>query len=148
MNNQTFYNEILTEHNRFPSHKYKMAMPQFTQEGVNPSCGDDLILSLNIDDKGIITEGSFEGCGCAISQASADIMFDLIIGKNVKEALELSDIFSRMIKEKITEEETERLEEACALKDIAHMPARAKCALLAWRTLSEIIKKSYGGNTI
>ena len=101
--------------------------------------GDDLILNLNVDETGIITDGSFEGSGCAISQASADMMFDLIIGKSVEEAKELSDIFSRMIKETITEEELERLEEAGALIDISHMPARVKCAMLAWRTFNEMI---------
>jgi len=90
---------------------------------------------------GIVTAGSFEGNGCAISQASADIMFDLIEGKSVEEAKELSDIFSRMIKDKITDEELERLEEAGALIDISHMPARAKCAMLAWRTLDEILSQ-------
>ena len=139
MENRTFYNEILTEHNKYPSHKHPMIQPRYSHEGVNPSCGDDLILNLNVDEKGIITDGSFEGSGCAISQASADIMFDLIIGKSVTEAKELSDIFSRMIKETITEEELERLEEAGALIDISHMPARVKCAMLAWRTFHEIV---------
>jgi len=66
-------------------------------------------------------------------------MCDLIVGKSVKETRELCDIFSRMIKEKISDEELERLEEAGALIDISHMPARAKCAMLAWRTLDEIL---------
>lgn len=56
--------------------------------------------------------------------------------------------FARMIKGSITDEEMERLEEACALKDIAHMPSRAKCAMLAWRTLNEIVKTSYNRNRI
>ena len=119
-----------------------MIQPRYSHEGVNPSCGDDIILNLNVDENGIITDGSFEGSGCAISQASSDMMLDLIIGKSVEEAKELSDIFSRMIKETITDEELERLEEAGALIDISHMPARVKCAMLAWRTLDEILSQN------
>lgn len=141
MAGQTFYNEILIEHNKYPVHKHGLSNCCCSKEGINPSCGDDLIINLDIKD-GIITAGSFEGNGCAISQASADIMFDLIEGKSIKEAKELSEIFSRMIKDKITDDELERLEEAGALKDISHMPARAKCALLSWRTLDEILSQN------
>jgi nitrogen fixation NifU-like protein len=140
MAGQTFYNEILIEHNKYPTHKHGLVGCCYSKEGINPSCGDDLIINLDVKD-GIVTAGSFEGNGCAISQASADIMFDLIEGKSVEEAKELSDIFSRMIKDKITDEELERLEEAGALIDISHMPARAKCAMLAWRTLDEILSQ-------
>ena len=93
-------------------------------------------------ENGIITDGSYEGSGCAISQASADMMLDLVIGKDIKEAQELADIFMRMIKETVTEEELERLEEASSLQDISHMPSRVKCAVLGWRTLNEIIEKN------
>jgi len=140
MAGRTFYNEILIEHNKYPTHKHGLCNCCCSKEGINPSCGDDLIINLDIKD-GIITAGSFEGSGCAISQASADMMFDLIVGKSVKEAKELSNIFSRMITDKITDDELERLEEAGALSDISHMPARAKCAMLAWRTLDEILSQ-------
>ena len=69
----------------------------------------------------------------------ADIMLDLIIGKPVEEAKRLSEIFLRMIKGKITEEEKEELEEAGILEDIAHMPARVKCAVLGWHTMEELL---------
>ena len=138
MNNRTFYNEILTEHNRCPAHKHPLVNADFSLEGVNPSCGDDIVLHLNVRD-GIITGGSYEGSGCAVSQASADIMLDLVIGKTVKEAKHLSELFMRMIKEKITDDEREELEEAAALEDISHMPSRVKCAVLGWRTMNEII---------
>ncbi len=108
-----------------------------TLEGVNPSCGDDIILNLKVEDDTIV-DGSFEGDGCAISQASADIMLDLVIGRKKDEALHLADLFMRMIKEGITEEEKEELEEAGILESISHMPARVKCAVLGWRTLKEM----------
>ena len=139
--NRSFYNEILTEHNRYPEHKHPLPFADFSLEGVNPSCGDDIVLNLKIED-GVITDGSYEGSGCAISQASADIMLDLIIGKPVSEAKKLSDIFMRMIKESVTDEELEQLDEASALQDISHMPSRVKCAVLGWRTMNEILEKN------
>lgn len=142
----TFYNEVLTEHNVRPYHKHSMEGANFSLEGVNPSCGDDIVLSLKIED-GIIKDGAYEGDGCAISQASADIMLDLIIGKTVEEASHLGDIFLRMIKGEASEEEIEELEEGEALRDVSHMPARVKCAVLGWHTMDEIfgeMKKNFG----
>ena len=86
-----------------------------------------------------IIDGSFSGSGCAISQASADIMLDIIIGKNKDEAFHLIDLFMKMIRGNITENELEELEEACSLEDISHMPARVKCAVLSWHTLEEML---------
>ena len=66
-------------------------------------------------------------------------MLDLIIGKKKDEALKLADIFLRMIRGSVSDEELDELEEASILKDIAHMPARVKCAVLGWRTLKEAL---------
>lgn len=139
-NNRSFYNEILTDHNLHPMHKHPLDTATASLEGVNPSCGDDIVLNLNIKD-GVITDGSFTGDGCAISQASADIMLDLIIGKTVDEAEHLKDIFFKMIQGKATDEEIEQLEEGGALSDISHMPARVKCAVLGWHTFENIVKE-------
>ena len=134
----TFYSQILTEHNAHPVHKRKIEGANMTLEGVNPSCGDDIILELRVED-GIIKDGGFTGSGCAISQASADIMLELVLGRTREEAEHLADIFMRMIKEgSISDEEMDELEEAGALQDIAHMPARVKCAVLGWRTMNEM----------
>ena len=89
---------------------------------------------------GRITDGAFVGDGCAISQASADMMLDLIIGKSEEEAMKLAGIFLRMIKGEVTDEEMDQLEEASVLKDISHMPARVKCAVLGWHTMEEMLK--------
>ena len=89
----------------------------------------------------MIEDGAFVGNGCAISQASADIMLGMIIGKSEEEALKLGKLFLRMIQGEADDEEIEQLEEASALKDIAHMPARVKCAVLGWHTLEEALKK-------
>lgn len=140
MEHKTFYNEILTDHNLHPIHKHQLDNPDLVLEGVNPTCGDDIWLQLKIAD-GVITDGSFVGDGCAISQASADIMLELIIGKPVEEAKQLAELFFKMIKGEATEEEIDILEEAGALQDIAHMPARVKCAVLGWHTMEEILKQ-------
>lgn len=139
MQNNTFYNEILTDHNLHPGHKEDLPDANLVLEGVNPSCGDDIVLKLKVKD-GVIEDGAFQGEGCAISQASVDMMLDLIIGKKTEEALNLADIFLRMIKGKVTEEEKEQLEEAGILEDISHMPSRVKCAVLGWHTMEEMLK--------
>ena len=136
----TFYNEILTEHNRNPYHKHSLEGANLTLEGVNPSCGDDIILNLKVENN-VIVDGAYEGDGCAISQASADMMLDLVIGKSVEEAMNLSDIFLRMIKGETTEAERNELEEASILQDISHMPSRVKCAVLGWHTMEEMLSE-------
>ena len=138
--NNTFDNEIITDHNIHPVHKKKIEGANLSLEGVNPSCGDDITLSLKVEN-GEVVDGGFEGDGCAISQASADMMLDLIIGRSVDEAKRLGEIFHRMITGSITEEEHEELEEAGILQDIAHMPARTKCAVLGWHTMDEMLKE-------
>ena len=138
MANRTFYNEILTDHNMRPMHKHDLPDANMVLEGVNPSCGDDIFLKLKVENDEIV-DGSFVGSGCAISQASADIMLELIIGKKKEEALHLADLFLQMIKGTIKEEDLEELEEAIALQDISHMPARVKCAVLGWHTMEELI---------
>ena len=79
MDLKSLYQEILNEHNLNPTHKGVMENPTFTLQGVNPSCGDNIYLQLKIDDNGIISEGSFNGSGCSVSQASVDMMLDDII---------------------------------------------------------------------
>ncbi len=137
MENRSFYNTILTEHNLHPLHKQVLKDANLALEGVNPSCGDDIILQLKVED-GKIKDGAFSGSGCAISQASTDMMLDLIIGKTKEEALKLSEIFLKMIHDEAVPEEIELLEEASSLQDISHMPSRVKCAVLGWRTMKEM----------
>ena len=141
MDLKQMYREIVNEHNLHPTHKYDLETPTQVCRGVNPSCGDDINLQLVVED-GVITDGSYNGTGCAISQASADMMLDLVIGKKLEEAEYLIDLFNRMIKGEADEEELENLDEAVALRDISHMPARVKCAQLGWRTLGEMIDKT------
>ena len=137
--NRAFYNEILLDHNMHPAHKHELPDADLEMRGYNPTCGDDITLRLKVSE-GVVVDGAFTGSGCAISQASADMMLDLVIGKPKEEALRLSDIFLRMIKGNASEEEIDELEEACVLQDVSHMPARVKCAVLGWHTLEQMLE--------
>lgn len=133
------YTAALMQHNSHPDYKYEMEGCTCSHEGVNPSCGDELTLQLRIEDD-VIEEASFVGSGCAVSQASADMMADLITGETVEEAKRLVGLFLGMIKgEALSEEDKEDLDEAAELESISRMPARVKCAELAWRTLEKLL---------
>jgi nitrogen fixation NifU-like protein len=136
------YNQIIIENSRADWNRHKVDNATVSLEGVNPSCGDDIILDLLIED-GIIEDAGFHGDGCAISRASASIMIDLVKGKTVEEAKELMNLFFGMVKGEITDEEKiQQLEEAAALQGVSRMPARVKCAVLAWHTLEEALGKN------
>ena len=149
MENRSFYNEILTEHNVRPEFKHDLPDADIVLEGVNPSCGDDIFLKLKVEDDTIV-DGAFVGDGCAISQASADIMLGMVIGRKKEDALQLGRTFMKMIKGEASEEEIDSLEEASALRDIAHMPARVKCAVLQSKRfrITYLVHSIYDGDKI
>ncbi len=133
------YTAALMQHNSHPDYKYQMEGCTCSHEGVNPSCGDELTLQLRIEGD-VIEEASFVGSGCAVSQASADMMADLITGETVAEAKRLVGLFLGMIRgDELSEEDREDLDEAAELEGISRMPARVKCAELAWRTLEKLL---------
>jgi nitrogen fixation NifU-like protein len=142
---ESIYQGALMEHNAYPTCKYQMDEATHVHEGVNPSCGDDIVLSLQVRD-GVIQEAAFQGHGCAISQASADIMAELITDKSVGEAEAMAEAFLAMIRgEQLTDEQRDALGEAAELEGISRMPARVKCAQLGWRTLKQIIDDDAAG---
>lgn len=142
MDLNSIYTQLIMEHNRSGHNKKELDNPDVSERGHNPSCGDDITLELKLDEN-IITDASFTGQGCAISQASTSIMIDLIKGLKVEEALDLVETFIGMIKKEITDEnELEKLEDAIAFQNISNMPARVKCAVLAWHTLKEALNKN------
>jgi len=119
-----------------------MDNPDITMRGVNPSCGDDLTFYLHVKDD-IIKHVALSGEGCAISQASASIKAELVEGKSIDESKKLIKKFTGMIKKDITDEkELEELGDAVAFENISNMPARVKCAVLAWHTLEEALNKT------
>ena len=136
------YNELIMEHSMNSYNKRKLKNANYEEIGHNPNCGDEITLEVSLNgDK--IEDLAFSGHGCAISQASTSIMIDTLKEKTVKEAQDIIKTFIGMIKrEKESEEDLEKLEDAVAFKNIANMPARVKCALLAWHTLEDILNKN------
>ena len=107
--------------------------------GHNPNCGDEIKLEVKINGD-TIEDLAFTGHGCAISQASTSIMIDTLRGKKIEEAKEIVKTFIEMIKRETKDEnELKKLEDAIAFKNISNMPARVKCALLAWHTIEECL---------
>lgn len=136
---ESIYTDIIMEHSMDSCNKHKIENATGEEHGHNPSCGDDITLEIKMNGD-VIEDLAFTGHGCAISQASTSIMIDLLKGKTKKEAIELIKIFLRMIKrENVKNEELERIEDAVALQNISNMPARVKCAELAWYTMEKLL---------
>ena len=137
---ENIYTELIAEHSQSRENRRSLPNATIKERGHNPSCGDELTLELEVAD-GVIVDAAFSGSGCAISQASTDMMIDLMRGKTVAEARRLAELFIKMIQgEVIDDDELAELDEAAALKNISTMPARVKCATLAWHTLDTAVK--------
>ena len=135
------YNELIMEHSMNSYNKKKIENADICEIGHNPNCGDEITLEIKFEGN-VIKDMAFSGHGCAISQASTSIMIDTLKGKTVKEAKEIIKTFIDMIKrETKSEEELKKLEDAIAFKNVSNMPARVKCALLAWHTIDEMLDK-------
>ena len=136
------YNELIMEHSMNSYNKKKLENPDYCEVGHNPNCGDEITLQLKLNGNKI-EDMAFSGHGCAISQASTSIMIDTLKGKTVEEAKEIIKIFIEMIKRETTdEEELKKLEDAIAFRNVSNMPARVKCALLAWHTIEDMLNKN------
>jgi len=145
-NIEEMYNDIIMEHGMNSYNKKKLNYCDFCELGHNPNCGDEIELEIKLNGD-IIEEMAFSGHGCAISQASTSVMIDTLQGKTINEAREIIKTFIQMIKREITDEkELERLEEAIAFRNVANMPARVKCVLLAWHTIEDILNKAEKSN--
>ncbi len=135
------YNELIMEHSMNSYNKKELKDADYSEMGHNPNCGDEIKLQMKLDGN-VIKDMAFVGHGCAISQASTSIMIDTLKGKTLSEAKEIIKTFIGMIKREITDEkELEKLEDAIAFKNVSNMPARVKCALLAWHTIENMIDK-------
>ena len=135
------YNDLIMEHSMNSYNKKNLEKPDLCEMGHNPNCGDEIKLEVKLKGN-IIEDMAFTGHGCAISQASTSIMIDTLKGKTIEEAKKIIDTFIGMIKREITDDsELEKLEDAIAFKNVSNMPARVKCALLAWHTLEDLINK-------
>ena len=136
------YNDLIMEHSMNSYNKKKLEGANYSEIGHNPNCGDEITLELKLDGNKI-EDMAFTGHGCAISQASTSIMIDTLRGKTIEEAKEIIKIFIEMIKRETTDEEQlKKLEDAIAFRNVSNMPARVKCALLAWHTIEDMLNKN------
>jgi nitrogen fixation NifU-like protein len=147
------YQEIILDHYRNPHHKGLRDDFGAEVHHINPTCGDEVTLRVHLDDgsrgeQAVIKDVSYESQGCSISQASASVLTDLVIGKNVAEALELHEAFLELMQSKGEQEGDEDvLEDAVAFAGVSKFPARVKCALLSWMALKDATAQALARST-
>ena len=130
------YRQVILDHSSHPHHHGLLEDSTDQVEMNNPTCGDEIILQLKIED-GIIQDVRFDGSGCSISTASASMMTDVLIGKTESQALEMAEQFSQMVQgQKV---DTSDLGDAAILSGVAKFPARIKCATLGWKALERAL---------
>lgn len=135
------YSQLLIEYSHDTENRRPIADATVHERGHNPSCGDELELHLKIKDNRI-EDAAFTGSGCTISMASGAMMVELVKGNTVEQALEKVEAFLAMIKgEQAAEELEDLLGDASLLSSVKEIPARVKCAVLAWHTLKQALKK-------
>jgi nitrogen fixation NifU-like protein len=134
------YQEVILEHNRNPRNFHKLPNPTHYSHGVNPVCGDDYHLYLNIDAKGLIQDVGFEGSGCAISKASASIMSTVIKGKPTGEVRNLTqDFITLLTQDQFPSAVRENVGRLTMFEGVKEFPIRVKCATLIWHALKDAI---------
>ncbi|MEX2430720.1 MAG: SUF system NifU family Fe-S cluster assembly protein [Dehalococcoidia bacterium] len=137
---EDLYQEIILDHYKSPRKKGLLTDPDLKAEGFNPFCGDQVILSMEMDAGGRISKVGFEGQGCSISQASASMLSNHLTGKTLDEAEDLVRTFKGIMQgDEVTEEQEDELGEIAALQGVRQFPVRIKCALLGWTTLQDAI---------
>ena len=139
------YREIILDHYRSPRRKGHLERHTHAADGANPLCGDQITVELSVAD-GKIEDVAFSGQGCSISQASASMMSDFVVGRSVEQALEGAHVFQRMMTEGAPPED-EAFADIEALSGVAKFPVRVKCASLGWKTLEQAIERGANGAT-
>jgi nitrogen fixation NifU-like protein len=144
MNVEDMYQEIILDHYR-EKHHSGLREPYGSQvHHVNPSCGDEVTLRVQLDGDRV-TDVSYDGVGCSISQASTSVMTDLVIGKPAADGLELHQEFLELMQSRGSIEPNEdRLEDGIAFAGVAKFPARVKCALLGWSAFKDAVLQARG----
>ena len=129
------YQEVILDHNKAPRNFREIPDADRVNEGHNPLCGDNVTIYANVRD-GVIEDVSFQGSGCAISKSSASMMTSALKGKTEAEAEQIFQSFHRMVTgENVTDEDEEILGKLAVFGGVREVPARVKCASLAWHTL-------------
>jgi nitrogen fixation NifU-like protein len=139
---ESMYQEIILDHYRNP-HPTGLRDPYDAEvHHVNPTCGDEVTLRVRLDGDDV-ADVSYDAMGCSISQASASVMADLIIGRPVKEAMNTGDEFLKLMQSRgQADPDEDVLEDAVAFTGVSKYPARIKCALLAWMAWKDATAKA------
>lgn len=144
---EDMYQEIILDHYRAKHHSGLREPFEAEVHHVNPSCGDEVTLRIHLDGD-VVSDVSYEGVGCSISQASTSVMSDLVIGKPVGEGLALHSEFLELMQSRgELEPDEDRLEDGIAFAGVAKFPARVKCALLGWSAFKDAALRT-GATTI
>jgi nitrogen fixation NifU-like protein len=146
------YQEIILDHYRNPHHKGLRDPHNAEAHHINPTCGDEVTLRVALtpaedtdvlDDKAVISDVSYDGMGCSISQASTSVLTDLLIGRTVAEGMTTLDAFTELMQSRGRGEPDEDvLEDAVAFVGVSKYPARIKCALLGWMAWKDAVSQS------
>jgi nitrogen fixation protein NifU and related proteins len=138
------YQEIILDHYKKPRGRGLREPYDVQVHHVNPTCGDEVDLRVHLVD-GKVADLSYEGMGCSISQASASVLFELMVGRTVQDALSRVDAFTAMIAGRgQVEGDEEVLEDGVAFAGVAKYPARVKCALLSWMAFKDATAQAVG----
>ncbi|MGW4381995.1 Fe-S cluster assembly sulfur transfer protein SufU [Kitasatospora sp. NPDC004531] len=140
----SMYQEIILDHYRNP-HGKGLRDGDAEVHHVNPTCGDEITLRVKLDGA-VVADVSYESQGCSISQASASVLNDLVVGKTVGEAQQVQEAFLELMQSKgQSEGDEEILEDAVAFAGVSKYPARVKCALLGWMAWKDATAKALSG---
>ncbi|HEY1631623.1 MAG TPA: SUF system NifU family Fe-S cluster assembly protein [Rhizomicrobium sp.] len=135
------YQDVILDHSKHPRHYGALEGATHTGEGHNPLCGDRVTIALIVGADGRIADIKFEGRGCAISQASASLMTDMLIGRTVAEAEKLMGGFLHLVKgEDATDLQGDDREMLDVMAGVSAFPMRVKCATLAWHTMKSALE--------
>ena len=135
------YQEVILDHSRHPRHFGKLEHATNTAQGYNPLCGDRVTIYLRVGKDDRIADVKFEGKGCAISQASASLMTDMIAGRTVAQAEKLMGGFLNLVKgEKVEGLNQDDRETLNVMAGVSAFPMRVKCATLAWHTMKSALE--------
>jgi nitrogen fixation protein NifU and related proteins len=143
------YQDIILDHYRHPHHSGLREPYDAEVHHINPACGDEVtvrVLLTGTAGDAKVGDVSYDALGCSISQASASVMTDLVIGKTVKEALAVGDDFLALMQSRgEIEPDVDRLEDAAAFAGVSKYPARIKCALLGWMAWKDATARALNG---
>ncbi len=158
---EDLYREIILDHYRSPRNRGELEIPPAVRaDGFNPLCGDEIVVYLDVDDHGTITDIAIGGQGCSISQSSASMMSAAVKGQPVADARRLISAFKGLMsihEGEIGGDGTEAalgigmdssgqqdiaLGDLEALKGVVKFPVRIKCATLGWNTLAQALDEA------